>query len=190
MSTFSRVAARVSCLLVAPFLPALLTACSPALDWRELQPAPPSALHALMPCKPDNAVRTVPLGAAGNVEMHLSGCDAAGATFVLGWATVPAANLGAALGAWQDATLARAGIAAGPDGPVGRAFVPPGAVALPQAMRIEAVGKAPDGSALPLQAAWFATVSGAAPQVFFAAVYGQPRSGGAPATFFGGLRLR
>lgn len=46
--------------LIAPVLlgAGLLAACSPALNWREVR-ATPSALKAMMPCKPDKAVRQV-----------------------------------------------------------------------------------------------------------------------------------
>jgi hypothetical protein len=169
----------------------MLAGCSPQLNWREVQP-PGSRLQALMPCKPEAAMRIVPL-AGLPVEMHLSGCDAGGATFVIGWADVPVLRLGTAMGAWQDATLERIGIPPGPDAPAGRAFVPAGAVALPQALRWRAEGRAPDGSALPLQAAWFASTgdaAGAGAQVMFAAVYREPKQGEAADTFFAGLRLR
>lgn len=166
----------------------VLAGCSPALDWRELRSAG-TRLEALMPCKPDTAVRRVPL-AGLDVDMHLSGCDAGGATFVAGWAAVPAPRLGMALGAWQDATLERAGIAPGPDAPAGSAFVPPGAIALPQSVRLRVQGRAPDGSGLPLEAAWFASAGTAGEaQVLFAAVYREPSTRDAAATFFDSLRL-
>jgi len=174
---------------VALALACVLAGCSPALDWRELRPAG-TRLQALMPCKPETAVRRVPLAGA-DVEMHLSGCDAGGATFVIGWAAVPAPRLGMALGDWQDATLARAGIAPGPDAPAGDAFVPPGAIALPQSLRLRVQGRAPDGNALPLQAAWFASGGSAGEaQVLFAAVYREPSARDAATTFFDSLRLQ
>jgi len=167
-----------------------LVACSPPFNWRELRPAG-TPLQATLPCKPDDAMRRVPL-AGGPTDMHLSGCDAGGATFVIGWAAVPVERLGAALGDWQDTTLARAGIPSGPDAPVGRPFQPPGALALPQSVRIAATGRAPDGDTLPLQAAWFATAGsdGAPAQAFFAAVYRAPDAPDAADAFFAGLRLR
>ncbi len=171
---------------------ALLAACTPEMNWREVG-ASSTRLKALMPCKPDEAVRTVPL-AARMVEMHLSGCDAGGATFVIGWVNMPAAELGAALGEWQDSTLARAAIPAGPDAPVGRSFVPPGAQVLPQSRRLQAVGKSPDGKPLPLDAAWFVHTGGDATaigsQAMFAAIYRTPASADAAENFFSNLRIR
>jgi len=167
-----------------------MAGCSPRFNWREVAP-PSTPLRASMPCKPEIAARTVPLD-GGPVEMHLAGCDAGGATFVIGWAPVPAPRLGAVLGAWQDSTLQLAGIPAGPDAPAGRGFVPAGGAALPQSVRLAATGRAPDGTPLPLQAAWFAAVGTEAggAQALFAAVYRTPEAADASETFFSGLRLR
>ncbi|MES2183341.1 MAG: hypothetical protein V4505_02245 [Pseudomonadota bacterium] len=169
---------------------AAVAACTPALNWREFS-MPPSRLLALMPCKPDEAMRSVQLDGRA-VDMHLAGCDAGGATFVVGWlAVAPPGQVGPLLGAWQDATLTQAGIAAGPDAPAGRAFVPPGALAVPQSVRLAAQGRHPDGKPLALQAAWFAAGGGTTPQALFAAVYGDlPAGGDAADTFFAGLRLQ
>jgi hypothetical protein len=169
---------------------AVAAGCTPALNWREFS-MPPSRLQALMPCKPDEAVRTVQLDGRA-VDMHLAGCDAGGATFVVGWlAVAPPGQVGALLGAWQDATLAQAGITVGPDAPAGRAFVPPGGLAVPQSVRLSAQGRHPDGKPLSLQAAWFAAGGGTVPQALFAAVYGGlPAGSDAADTFFAGLRLQ
>lgn len=145
-----------------------------------------------MPCKPDEAVRTVTLDGR-TVQMHLAGCDADGATFVIGWVTTPVQHLGATLGAWQDSTLSLAGVASGPDAPVGKPFVPVGTLALPQAVRLQATGLSTDGGALPLDAAWFADSGGAGAlegQAIFAAIYRAPSASDAATTFFSGLRLR
>ena len=162
------------------------------MNWREVRPVA-TGLSALMPCKPEEAVRSVPLDGRA-LDMHLTGCDAGGATFVIGWAMLPTGRLGAALGDWQDATLSRAGIAAGPDAPNGRAFAVSGAQALPQSVRLQAMGRSPDGKALRLEAAWFAAAGTSqppfAPTVFFTAIYGVPSDPDAPENFFSSLRLR
>ncbi|QHI99089.1 hypothetical protein GT347_14500 [Xylophilus rhododendri] len=175
--------------LLAPAFACMgLAACSPEFNWREVRPAG-TRLQAQMPCKPEEATRAVPL-AGTTVQMHLAGCDAGGATFVIGWTSPAASRVGAVLGDWQDSTLSSAGIAAGPDAPVGRPFGPPGAMALPQAVRLKVQGHAPDGAALPLEAAWFAAAGEAGPEALFAAVYRQPERPEASDTFFTGLRLR
>jgi hypothetical protein len=61
--------------------PAVLWACSPALDWRTT-PVPGTALTALFPCKPDYFSRSVPL--AGQVQVvALTSCKAAEQTFAV-----------------------------------------------------------------------------------------------------------
>lgn len=170
---------------------ASLAACSPAMNWREVRPSS-TRLQALMPCKPDEAVRTVTLDDRP-VQMHLAGCDADGATFVIGWVPAPAELLGSILGAWQDSTLSLAGIASGPDAPTGKPFVPTGMLALPQSVRLQATGLSTEGGALPMDAAWFAESGGPGAlegQAMFAAIYRAPSAPDAAATFFSGLRLR
>jgi len=82
MSAIVRQAAPImpgmSLLRVLPLAPALiaLAACTPALNWREV-PLPPTSAVALLPCKPDHAERTVPLGGAPTV-LSVTGCEAGG----------------------------------------------------------------------------------------------------------------
>ncbi|MCZ2497023.1 hypothetical protein GN316_09655 [Xylophilus sp. Kf1] len=178
---------RAAVLLAAIFL----LACTPTMNWRDVRPSS-TRLQALMPCKPDEAVRTVMLDGQ-TVQMHLAGCDAGGATFVIGWVTTRADRLGAMLGAWQDSTLSLAGIGSGPDTPTGQPFAPAGTRALPQAVRLQGTGRMADGSALALDAAWFADGGGVGAlegQALFAAIYRSASAPDAAATFFSGLRLR
>jgi hypothetical protein len=169
-----------------------LGACSPEMNWRDVRPVA-TGLRGLMPCKPEEAVRSVPLDGR-LVDMHLTGCDAGGASFVIGWAAAPAERLGALMGEWQDSTLSRAGIASGPDAPNGRPFFVTGGKSLPQAVRLHAIGRSPDGKALPLDAAWFASpgtrLPDIPPTVFFAAIYGVPADPEAAGNFFSNLQLR
>jgi hypothetical protein len=65
---------------------ALLAACSPTFNWREVRVAS-TALKAMMPCKPDKGVRTVPM-AGRQVELEAWGCDAGGATFAVLFADI------------------------------------------------------------------------------------------------------
>lgn len=78
-----------------PYRPALCAAvalaaaaCTPSLNWREVRLAPTTAV-ALLPCKPDRAERSVPLGGEPTT-LAVSGCEAGGATFALMAAKVPA----------------------------------------------------------------------------------------------------
>ena len=82
-----------------------LMACTPALNWREVSPGRSSA-RALLPCKPDQAIRSVPLGGV-LTELNVIGCDAAGTTFAVMTATLEAGRApDEVLAGWQQATLA------------------------------------------------------------------------------------
>lgn len=79
---------------------ALLAACQPALNWREVRPAGSGAV-ALFPCKPEVEQR----GAMG-----LAHCEAAGSRFALSWADTPdASQAGAALKAMAQALATKLG---------------------------------------------------------------------------------
>jgi hypothetical protein len=83
----------------------LLAACSPTLNWREVQ-LDTAGVQALLPCKPDHAVREVQLAGATH-SMEMLGCEAAGATFtvaVLQVAHDQAQSVKAALQASDKAT--------------------------------------------------------------------------------------
>ena len=62
--------------LLAAAVPAL--ACSPVFNWREVPVG--ESLVAMLPCKPDRAERSLPMGAA-TVPIDMAGCEAGGATF-------------------------------------------------------------------------------------------------------------
>ncbi|MBV8604141.1 MAG: hypothetical protein JO224_05590 [Pelomonas sp.] len=68
----------------------LLAACTPALNWREVQPAG-SHLSLTFPCKPDVAVREV-----AGLRQGLAQCDADGASFVLAWSELRGSDAGQA----------------------------------------------------------------------------------------------
>ncbi|PTT87635.1 hypothetical protein DBR42_11310 [Pelomonas sp. HMWF004] len=84
----------------------LLSACQPALNWRESQPAG-SGAAALFPCKPELAQRPAQ---EGQGAMGLAQCEAAGQRFSLSWADAPDPTLaGAALKAMPVALAAKLG---------------------------------------------------------------------------------
>lgn len=64
---------------------ALLSACSPGLDWREARPEGANA-RLLFPCKPELHQRAA--SPESPAAMGLAQCKAAGATFALSWAHV------------------------------------------------------------------------------------------------------
>lgn len=170
--------------LAAPLLAALL-ACSPALNWRELALAGSSA-HALLPCKPDRTTRSVPLGGAPT-ELSVAGCDAAGATFAVMTATVPAGQPpDAVLAGWQQATLAN--MQADAAGVQRSDFRPSGGLPLPHAQRIVAQGRRGDGRPVAAQAVWSAHAApGGGTELLHAVVYADRPQPAAAKAFFDGL---
>lgn len=87
--------------LLVPLLTAL-AACSPGLNWREVQLG---RLTTLLPCKPDRASRTVALAGQSPV-MDMAGCEASGALFAISRVqAVDAAQAGALLRALRQASL-------------------------------------------------------------------------------------
>lgn len=86
----------------------LMTACSPALNWREMSPDGADGLRLRFPCKPTRVDRSLPLpGLTDPVRMAMWSCEAAGATWVLGAVRLPSAtDVSPALRALSDATEA------------------------------------------------------------------------------------
>ena len=102
MSAFLR--SRFAWRLGALALVLAASACSPALNWRETT-LPGTSLQLLLPCKPDNATKTVPL-AGQDLPLTMQGCQAEGATFAVTVVEVGTAErLDPVLMHWQSATL-------------------------------------------------------------------------------------
>ena len=167
-------------------LPAVLTlqtlaACSPALNWREVR-LDNTRLAVLLPCKPDRAEKTVPLGGAPTA-LSMVGCDAAGATFAVAVADLgDGAKLGPVLAQWQSLTLTNMKAAGAPKQlPLKLA----GAASEPAPVRVIAQGTAPDGSAVTGEAAYFAQGS----QVFQVVLYSKQPNPEAADTFFSSLKF-
>ncbi|KRC11204.1 hypothetical protein ASE11_20270 [Hydrogenophaga sp. Root209] len=160
-----------------------LTACNPTFNWRELRPEG-TPVQALMPCKPETAERSVPLGGAPTV-LHMHSCKAGGLTFALAWADVQdAAAVPATLTDWQRAALAaiRVDPALQAD-PAHRWAATVAGSTLAQG--ITALGIDPQGQPVQSRAVYFARGS----QVFQAAMYGVAPSDEVSTTFFDGLKL-
>ncbi len=170
---------------------ALLTACSPALNWRQVSLAE-SGLAASLPCKPDQVERSVELAGAP-VSMHMMGCEADGATFAVACARLSDPALaGAALTHWRAAVLA--GMQAPAPGQPGAAepapFLPAGALELPQSLRVSVQGRSAEGRAVSAQAVWFARVKSAQVHVCHAVLFSALPDPAAAGPFFDGLELR
>lgn len=157
-----------------------LAACSPTFNWREVR-AESMPLKAMLPCKPDKGARTVPM-AGRQVQLQVLGCEAGGATFaILSGDIVDPLRSGEVLAQWRAATLAN--LRATPGSAQDRPFLPAGAMALQQSLRVTVVGQRADGSKVESQAAYFARGS----QVVQAVIYADQLPAEAADTFFAGL---
>jgi glucan biosynthesis protein len=165
----------------------LLAGCSPALNWRTV-PLPEAGLTITLPCKPDQATRTVELAGAP-VALAMVGCDADGATFAVSHAALAdPAQVGTALTHWRAAVLARLGPQAATSA-ADTPYTPRGALPLPQSLRTVAQGQRADGSAVTAQAVWFARAAGPEVRLFHAVVYSQKPRLEVADQFFAGLAL-
>ena len=107
----------------------LLTACQPALNWRETRPAG-SGAAALFPCKPEVEQRQ---------GMGLAQCEAGGMRFALSWADLPdPTQAGAALKAMTQALASKLGSPL----PTVQSLQVPGMTPLPEAAQHRLAGPA------------------------------------------------
>jgi hypothetical protein len=156
-----------------------LTACSPALDWRETRPEDSGAV-ALFPCKPTSHARKVRL-AGGEVLLTLHACTAADVTWALATAdVVDPARVGPAL----EALLRSAADNIGARDPRPQPLTVAGATPNPGAGRVALEGRRSDGQVVQEQVAVFAKGT----RVFQATVIGAMLPAEGVETFFGGLR--
>ncbi|MDP2819368.1 MAG: hypothetical protein Q8O29_14080 [Polaromonas sp.] len=172
-------------LLAAAFL--TLAACNPTFNWREVRPDN-TGLALLLPCKPDKAEKSVPLGGQP-VALRMLGCDAGGATFAVAVADIgDASKAEAVLAQWQALTLAN--MKAGPVGLVAGAtqvssFRPTGMATGAPALLVKAQGQRADGRAVAGQVAYFSRGS----QLFQVVLYADVMSAEVAETFFSSLKF-
>lgn len=164
-------------------LAGVLTACSPTFNWRELR-TDGTPLLALMPCKPERAERSVPLGGAPT-RLHMQSCDTGGLTFAVAWAELSdAARAPEALAQWRGAALAA--IRVDPALALNPANQWAARVSgATTAQGLMAQGSGHDQRAVHMRAVYFARGN----QIYQAAVYGAQLPDAEAATFFEGLRL-
>jgi len=192
MPRFLRPAAITATLLLL----ALASGCSPTFNWRDVRPDG-ARLKLLLPCKPDKATKTVPLGGQPT-ELRMAGCDVSDLTFAVAVADIDEVNrAGPVLAQWQAATLANMKALPSSPGPAGGRLpaaqaesrtLPlklPGASQAPAPVLVTATGQRPDGTAVQGQAAYFA--QGA--QVFQVVIYGIKIPTEVADTFFGSLQF-
>jgi hypothetical protein len=155
--------------------------CSPAFNWREVRPDD-TALSLLLPCKPDKAQQTVPMGGQPTA-LTLMGCDAGGAAFAVAVADLgQAAAVPAVLSQWQAAALA--GIRAGSS--TTTPWTVPGALAAPSPAMVRGLGQRPDGSVVNSHALYFAHGT----QVFQVVMLASTVTPEAAEMFFSSVRLK
>jgi hypothetical protein len=148
-------------------LAALLAACSPEQNWRQVT-FDGSTLKVQLPCKPDRTTREVPLGGTP-VLLAVAGCESGGAMLAVMTAALPAgADAQAVLSGWQQATLAKLQAASPAQSD---AWVRPGMLPLAAAQRIQAQGRRADGQPVMAQAVWGAFTEGEHLRVVHAVVY-------------------
>ncbi|MFV0679949.1 hypothetical protein [Ottowia sp.] len=181
----AQVPRRASTWLPLSVLAGLLLACTPTFNWRELR-LPPTTAVALLPCKPDRAERTVPLGGVPT-PLVVNGCDTGGATFALMAARLPAGIApDEVLAAWQRITLANMRSSVEPQR---QPFHPPGGLPLAHAQRLSAQGQQADGRAVMAQAVWTARAhAGGGTELLHAVVYAPQPQPEATEAFFAGIK--
>ena len=88
--------------IISIFVTIGLLGCSPALNWRQL---PIGSSQAMLPCKPDQAKRIVPL-AGVQVEISMVGCEADGAVFAISYVqTDTTEKARKIMQSWKDAAV-------------------------------------------------------------------------------------
>ncbi len=164
-----------------------LAACNPTFNWREVRPDN-TGLSLLLPCKPDKAEKSVPLGGQP-VALRMLGCDTGGATFAVAVADiVDASKAEAVLAQWQALTLVN--MKAGPVGLGAGAtqvssFRPPGMATGTPPLLVKAEGQRADGRAVAGQAAYFSRGS----QLFQVVLYADVMNAEVAETFFSSLKF-
>lgn len=175
--------------LAASFFTAWLTlsACTPSLNWREL-PLPPTGAQALLPCKPDHAERSVPLGGQPT-ELAVLGCEAGGATFAVMATKVGAGRMpDELLAGWEQATL---GNMKATGETTRQPFQPAGGLPLAHAQRVVAHGQAPNGRPVHAQGVWTARAAeGGGTELVHAVMYSERPQPEVADAFFAGLKWR
>jgi hypothetical protein len=165
---------------VAVGVMALVTGCSPALDWRELRPAE-GRLSFTLPCKPSIQERQVQL-AGQAVALALQACATQGQTWGLATAELgDPARVGPALAELGAAAAANIGGQVVSD----REARVPGATPNPGSRQLELRGRQPGGRAVVMHLAVFAHGT----RVYQATALGEQLGTEAIDTFFGALRV-
>lgn len=166
-----------------------LAGCSPALNWRSVS-LPAADITVNLPCKPDQATRTVELAGAPT-DLSMVGCDADGATFAVSHAALGnPAQAGVALTHWRTAVLAHLGAGAAALA-VDTPYAPKGSLPLRESVRTVVQGERADGGgAVFVQGVWFARAAGPQIRLYHAVVYTRKPRPEVADQFFAALELQ
>ena len=161
-----------------------LAGCSPTFNWREV-PIGNDGVVALLPCKPDRATRSLPLGVEA-VTVDMAGCEAGGATFAVAHAVAGSpAQAEGWMRAWRAAT--RGQIAGVPATETEAALLR--AANAPAPVRLDTQDAGAGTQAPALHVLWFAQLHPEGVSLYQATVLGKPSSTDALPTFFEGLHI-
>jgi len=161
----------------------LSVACSPSLDWRELQPDA-AGWRALMPCRPVQRTRRLAADPSGGVavDWRLNTCQAEGVTFAIGDTDVAdPARVPPVLQALKARAFAQGRSPAAEPMP----FQMPGLTPQPDAGRWRLKGVGPDGKVVQIELALFAHGT----RIVQATLIGPALSAAAVQPFFEALRF-
>ena len=167
----------------------VLSACSPALNWRSVH-VPDTSLSIMLPCKPDHAARDVDWD-MGKARLHMLGCKADGSLYTIAHLSVAqAADAPLVLERWRQSLQAQWQLPN--DAPGGPAFAIPGALELPQARHMQWQGRDARGAAAFADVRWFVQLEGQGARLYQAMVLstGRPVATAALETFVQGLQLQ
>lgn len=159
----------------------VLAGCSPPYNWREIR-WDSAELKVQLPCKADKGSRRMTL-AGQEADMEMMGCEAGAALFAIAHVRLDDTNkIALAQAQWQTAMLGNMQA----QGEQSVPFLPKGASAQPQPVRLSARGRRQDGSAVAAQGVWFAR----GPHLYHAVIYADTISLDVADTFFSGIELQ
>jgi hypothetical protein len=160
---------------------AVLAACTPTLDWRELSPEG-SLARVMFPCKPASHARPVVI-AGETIDMSMFACSAADTVYALSFADVKdPARVGPALDELARAAQSNVQAASGAASEPAKVA---GMTPHPQAGQWRLAGRLPDGRAVQERVVVFSHGT----RVYQATMLGAKLDSEAQDTFFGALRV-
>lgn len=160
-----------------------LCACSPPLNWGEVQDEA-TGLTAQLPCRVERTTRSVTVRGKALV-LRMIGCEADNTLFAISAIDFgDALQTQAALVDWQVAVREHLHLSQVP-GTAARPFVPAGAAGVPASMRLQGTGQRVDGVPVQVDAAWFARDG----QLFHAVVLAERLNASDIEPFFSGLQV-